>query len=1378
MSHSPDGVGSDIFLVTAKRKCPALAQVNGTIAKKFYQTKKWNCSKAAYHATRVNPSMKSPLVYSRRSLLERVSLTLAGLLVGIGSVTLLGWMFSIDELTLPIAGYAPMKANCALTFVLLGVILIAVDLGNPRAALAAVFPALISTMSLGQGVFGRELQVDQLLADAHLRLFTEHPGRMAVVIASCLALASLITAWRATRRGRRFRRVAEAISGSFIASVGLSTLVGYRTGLEIVTTWGSATPTPPVAAFALVILGSALVILAWRESVQDKNDAPAWAPIPAVIGCLTLSAVFFLGLRAREQAASTAATAVTADTFAVVTREALAHQRSEFERMARRWGDSPFGLTESFQEWQTDTIRQLRESGLTDLGCISTAFVDLSYRSVWQWPAALGPLLDHRTVEVRRLALEQSQRTGAPAISSITPIGANPAQTERGAVIYTPVVRSGRTAGFLAAEFSYPTLFQHLTQRRLRLTSNYHVAVAVDGHPVFAMGAAPDSRTRPLMVEKTHLVSGHRIRVSLTPTAAYLDAERNFLPELALWAGFGFTVLLGLSVHLAGRARTGQRAAELSHARLYAENEERRQIEERLKVSDERLRLALDSTQIGIFEWNVAAGHIYFSPGLWAMLGYDYGRMPDTVEAWQSMIHPDDLARYRAGVDSQLNGVASFIDPEYRVRARDGQWRWVYTRAKSVPTRPDGRPTLIVGTVQDITARREAEHALRASQSEARKLSLVAAKTDNPVLIGSPDGCIEWVNEAFSRVMEYSLDEAVGRNPAHLLVGPGTDRRTVRRIRAAISRGQGISTDVVNYSKSGRKYHLHVEIQPVHGVDGRLENFIAVQTDITARVETELQLRRAKAEADAASRSKSEFLASMSHEIRTPMNGVIGMTSLILETPLTGDQRDCVNTIRTSGEALLLIINDILDFSKIESGKMDLEQAPFDLSMCIEEALDLFALQASSKRLEIGYHIAPDVPSWIVGDVTRVRQVMVNLLNNGIKFTPSGSISIEARILPATKPFLSKGNEPRNPESVMLEFTVRDTGIGIPPDRLHRLFQAFSQVDSSTTRKYGGTGLGLAISRQLCELMGGSIRAESTGAGGSTFIFTIRTRPAPDQFETAPFTPVVLRTGWVLCVEDHPVTQGRLRTLFAQLGVDCQIASDAREAVIAAKRADRPPALLVVDAGEYESRPPFDALAGIAGPRLVLFPFGQNAPLPPSLDWPYASTAKPIRTGAFIQAMHSIFQSPVQESGGTSSPFERPLADEFPLEVLLAEDNRVNQKVALRFLERLGYRAEAVANGLEAVTAVENRRYDLVLMDVQMPEMDGYEATRQIRARLTPERQPKIFALTANALQVDRDLAVAAGMDDHISKPVKMHEISAAIRRHFTPAAVGDRERP
>jgi CheY-like chemotaxis protein/nitrogen-specific signal transduction histidine kinase len=546
-----------------------------------------------------------------------------------------------------------------------------------------------------------------------------------------------------------------------------------------------------------------------------------------------------------------------------------------------------------------------------------------------------------------------------------------------------------------------------------------------------------------------------------------------------------------------------------------------------------------------------------------------------------------------------------------------------------------------------------------------------------------------------------------------------------------------------------------------------VEKFIAVETDITARVETEHQLRRAKAEADDASRAKSEFLASMSHEIRTPMNGVIGMTSLLMETTLTAEQRDFVNTIRTSGDALLTIINDILDFSKIESGKMELEHAPFELALCLEEALELFALQASAKKLEIGYHIAPEAPGWIMGDVTRLRQVIVNLVNNAVKFTPGGSISVEVRPgAPVPVP-----DDPDGAATApVLEFSVRDTGIGIPPDRLGRLFKAFSQVDSSTTRKYGGTGLGLAISQRLCELMGGRIRVESTPGEGSVFIFTIQAEPAPaGEGAALPALPAPLREGPVFCVEDHPVTRARLRTVFESWGAACTVFPSV--AALTRDAAKHPaPSLLVLDAGEIEETAAHESLNRFSCPRLILYPFGQTAPQTDDGP-PLASSPKPIRTGALLQVVVRLFQA---GGSGTASPFpvnERTLGEEIPLEVLVAEDNAVNQKVALRFLERLGYRADAVANGLEAVTTLENREYDLVLMDVQMPEMDGYEATRQIRARLPAERQPKIIALTANAMQGDRDAAVAAGMDDYVSKPVKVHEIAAAIRRQFPAAA-------
>jgi CheY-like chemotaxis protein len=465
----------------------------------------------------------------------------------------------------------------------------------------------------------------------------------------------------------------------------------------------------------------------------------------------------------------------------------------------------------------------------------------------------------------------------------------------------------------------------------------------------------------------------------------------------------------------------------------------------------------------------------------------------------------------------------------------------------------------------------------------------------------------------------------------------------------------------------------------------------------------------------------------------------------------------------------LTIINDILDFSKIESGKLELEHAPFELSLCLEDALDLFSMQAAAKKLEIGYYIAPDVPTWIMGDATRVRQIVVNLVNNAVKFTPSGSVSVEVRRAPRPSPPL--GFDPNlvmDPMHTMLEITVRDTGIGIPAGRLDRLFQAFSQVDSSTTRKYGGTGLGLAISQRLCRLMGGDIHAESSPGRGTAFTFTFETSSAPSRSESGlSTTPEALRGGWVLCIEDHPVTQARLKSMIENWGVECQVTPDISTATELLARRPSPPALLVLDAGEIETPAASEALAQIKCPRMVLYPFGESAPLPAGDGHPFASTSKPIRTISFMVGIIGLFQAAAQAARSSATISDRPVGEEIPLEVLLAEDNAVNQKVALRFLERLGYRADAVANGLEAVTTLERRRYDLVLMDLQMPEMDGFEATRQIRQRLPAARQPKIIALTANAMQGDRELCVAAGMDDYISKPVKIQDIAATIRRNF-----------
>ena len=1295
----------------------------------------------------------------RRSWLERTSLCLAGGLALIGAAAVSGWWLHVDVLIQPLPGFAPITPNAAFCAFLMGAALLARELGWRRTVVGCVLPvALLSALTLGEYALHADFKIDELVASDYLVVLPAQAARMSLGVAAGLLLAAGVLLWRGLSRHRRGSASTGAIVGSLVGAVGFSTLLGYITSLPSVYNGNGVTAISPLSGLVLLLLGSAVLLLAWREAVRIEGRSPPWAPMPAMVACFTLTLILWMGLRTREQAYTGIKTQTSMEGLATTINYELDRQKSLVDRLATTWGGVP---EDSTVVRETDAHLQMDE--LRQLGGVSLAWVTPGLRTSWVYPRQdnVGALnYDHRGDAVRLSALEEAAAAHRPVVSGTTDIaGQGP-----GFVIYAPVTRAGAPAGFVAAEFLYRPFFASLILDR-KLAAEYHIAVLIG--PELLYDSEPGSADPPagLALEKTYPIFNRRIRLSFTPRGDVLANDRHYLPELALAAGLGLTLLLGLSVHFARTARTRQRTAEVSNRQLLAENEERRRIEERLQVSDERLRLALDSTLIGIFEWTVATGHVYYSPGLWAMLGYEHQRMPATIEALQSLIHPEDLPPYRQRIAAQLDGTASFIEPEYRVRAHDGEWRWVYTRSKTVASGPDHRPSRIIGTVQDITARREAELALRASQAEARKLSLVASKTDNPVLIGSPEGTIEWVNESFTRVMEYSLEEVVGRNPADFMVGPDTHPRKVLLIRAAMARGRALSTDVVNYSKSGRKYHLHLEIQPVRNEAGQLETFIAIATDITARVETVSQLRLAKADADAASRAKSEFLASMSHEIRTPMNGVIGMTSLLMDSKLNPEQRDYVNTIRFSGEALLTIINDILDFSKIESGKMDLEHLPFELAGCLEETLDLFALQAAAKKIELGYHIEAGVPPWVFGDVMRVRQILVNLVNNAVKFTPRGHITIEVRSTPAPDGTYAGAARCR------LEFTVRDTGIGIPPDRVERLFKAFSQVDSTTTRKYGGTGLGLVICQRLCVLMGGDIRVESTVGHGAAFIFSILTEADTQLIAAAP-PPLArsLRTGPALCVEENPATQRRLCNLLESVGAFCVFAADAAAAAALAGTLGQPPGLVVFDGNEAAAAPLLKALPATV-PCLFMLPFGSVLPAGPTDGRRFTFVFKPLKTGALLHAFATLGGPPTAPvlSGGTKAPFDRQLAQEFPLDLLIAEDNTVNQKVAVRFLERLGYGADAVSNGLEAIAAVKARNYDVVFMDLQMPEMDGLEASRQIRHRLPASRQPKIVALTANAMQGDRELCLAAGMDDYISKPVTMHEIEAVIRRLFTP---------
>ncbi len=1280
---------------------------------------------------------------------RRLLAVAAAALAIIGTLSLAGWWFDINALVQLRTGSAPIKANASVCVLAFGLVFLGLRAGFREASWGAMVPLLVAGATVLEHLLGVSFQIGEFLVRDRLQVRTAIPGQMSIAVAGAFLVAALPVVWRAMHPGiSRARLFAEAAAGSLTGAIGVATIFGYLASLETVN-WGTETATALPEAVAILLLGVSLLSLAWSDSSRTQGSVPDWAALPAVVACLTLTVILWVGLRNWEKLRTDTETGI--ELKAAVDRITEEFQKDEdaIGRLAKGWNS---------RDEAAETIWELDAQPVREIGAVTVSRLDSNGVTTWSTPsnAAIGKfnhITDPASGSNRAKTIEAAKAAGEAVSSPSIPIPFN----GPGFAVYAPLISTAKNLiGYVSADFTYQTLFL-LVDNDLGLSNHYAFSVKVGSEPVFSNPTVPSSPSNRASLAIT--AARRRITVELTPSEAYIAESRRYLPEFALGAGLGITALLGLSVHFARSARAGLTSAESANKLLHEENEERRRIEARLKLADERLRLALDSTLVGIFEWNVSSGYVHYSHGLWIMLGYDPDKMGPTVEAWQNLIHPADLAEYRRRVESQRSGAAPFIDPEYRVQARDGSWRWVYSRSRAVGV-AGTVPSRIIGTIQDITSRRQAQDALRESQAATRKLSLVAARTDNLVMICSPDGRIEWINESFSRVLEYSQEEIEGRSAADFLIAADPNVRSTSYIRAAMARGHGASTDIVNFSKSGRKYHLQLEIQPVRSDKGVLENFIVMMADITARVETEQALRRAKADADNASRAKSEFLASMSHEIRTPMNGVIGMTSLLLDTNLTAEQSDFVNTIRTSGEALLTIINDILDFSKIESGKMEVEKLPFDLALCLEETIELFAPQASQRHLEIGYYIAPDIPPWLVGDVNRVRQVLVNLVNNAVKFTHNGGIAIEVRALTG---------EAGAHGGLMIEVTVRDTGIGIAPDRLDRLFKAFSQVDSSTTRKYGGTGLGLAISQRLCELMGGGIRVESRVDRGSAFIFTIETMAAPQQPDPATSElPAGLRGGPILSLVAFPTTRRRLRAMFETAGCEVHEAANAGDFTTLVRSIAREPSLLLIEGNEPDLAEAVAAASQVAAPRIVTLDFGTAVPRTPPDGHRYAYVVKPIKTSAFLSAVRALFASATQreiELQVSSEPGQ--LGREIPLKVLLAEDNPVNQKVALRFLERLGYQADVVANGSEAVASASKRSYDLILMDLQMPEMDGLEASREIRRILPAECQPRIIALTANALQGDREACLAAGMDDHVSKPVKLQEIADAIRRQF-----------
>ena len=748
----------------------------------------------------------------------------------------------------------------------------------------------------------------------------------------------------------------------------------------------------------------------------------------------------------------------------------------------------------------------------------------------------------------------------------------------------------------------------------------------------------------------------------------------------------------------------------------------------------------------------------YMSPASERILGLAPVEIVGTP--WADYLHPDDRAEEQAAIDRLLAGERS-ITLTARFRHRNGHYVWLETLITVVV---DDRAGWSVFTVsRDVTGRMRVEDEL----GESRQfLASMISNVGGAIYRCAADEAwtMQFISDEIEAISGYPasdfIDNAV-RTFASMVLAP--DRAEAEAtVDAAVAAHEPFRCEYRIVNADGATVCMQERGRGVYSDAGELLYLDGFVFDNTEQKLTEEALEQAREQAEAATLAKSEFLANMSHEIRTPMNAIIGMTGLVLDTELSSEQREFVETVRASGDALLGIINDILDFSKIEAGKLEIDASRFDLRGCFEASLDLVVAAAAEKSLELVASIADEVPKLVFGDVTRVRQILVNLLSNAVKFTADGEVVLHVD----SRPLGSDRHE--------LHVTVQDTGIGIPSDGMDRLFQSFSQIDASTTREYGGTGLGLAISRRLVELMGGRMWAESELGVGSRFQFTLDVLAAPEQPGD---TEIGVRLdGRRMLIVDDNATNRRVLSLQAKSwGMSCDTADTGHEA-LEWLRADRRFDVAVLDMqmpvmdGIQLGREIRQLSAHDDMPLVMLTSLGRREEAAGAVGFA-AFLHKPSKASSLYNTLVDVLDRRTQPRPVTSDPsLDRTMALRHPLRILVAEDNVVNQKVAISILARMGYTCDIAGNGREAVTAVGNTTYDVVLMDVLMPEMDGLRASQAIRDLTSIELQPRIIAMTANAMAGDRETCLAAGMDDYVSKPVRIDELVTALLQSPTSA--------
>lgn len=835
--------------------------------------------------------------------------------------------------------------------------------------------------------------------------------------------------------------------------------------------------------------------------------------------------------------------------------------------------------------------------------------------------------------------------------------------------------------------------------------------------------------------------------------------------------------------------RTAQ--LRLVNDHLLVEIQERALAEEALRKSEARLNQALCAAQMGAWDWDMMSDRMTWSEGTETLFGLMPGALAGSYDSCLEYLHPDDRPNVIQALRLTVEKGTDY-DVEARLIDLNGTIRWIASKGALIRN-SNGTAVRMTGTLMDISKRKQIELALERERQQLRQIIACA-----PIAMAMFDTQMRYLAYSQTWITEQGLEGQSILGCSHYAIFPDIPERWQAEHQRALQ-GEVISvSEDVWERRDGTKVYLRWAIHPWYHPEGEVGG-IVIATD---RINELVEAREAALEA---ARLKSQFLANMSHEIRTPMNGVLGMAGLLLQTPLTPQQLEYASTIRSSAEHLLTVINDILDFSKLEAGEMQLENIDFELDSCIESVVDVLAAQAHEKGLELAMWISSDVPRLLKGDPNRLRQILLNLVGNAVKFTDVGQVLLKVSV---SRGLGIEEDASKSQLSTHLRFEVTDTGIGISAEDQAKLFQSFSQVDASTTRQYGGTGLGLVICKQLVELMEGEIGVESELNQGSKFWFTALFEPPAVGEAVA--CPLVLHKLKVLVVSAQTTTRQALcASLHRSIRLNgstspAELLTDNWEMQVD-EAVDTLTTLNALRSSVAQGNPYDVAILDLQLPKpqgAILVPMIRSDPTLAQIKLIVMTTSdrldtvqelegmaisgyliKPVRTSRLLDCLASAFAPQELENQGQVSCEQEEAIAENPkpakssLKILLVEDHEVNQMVTLNQLAMLGFEADCVGNGEEAIAQLAQQNYDLVLMDCQMPILDGYDTTQEIRRREGSDRHTTIIALTAHALPHDREKCLAAGMDDYLSKPIAQEALGAMIERwtkHTVKPTVAD----